>query len=201
MPVKIEDLAQHIHGNNSLRASIDAALEGIVSRVQSIDSAAGVGHAVNDIRQNKHTLIDAIFANISGTHGNLGAGETPKIPGDDGSLAPGFRADNARASAGIAERQGNPALPLDASGHKVHPADVLGAGAASGRTDPAKAAAFGGSGTGAPAADRRDAAFAEQRTTLDATQGNKTPGQLAAEQRLAVARARSNANQPNGPHE
>lgn len=197
MPVKIEDLAHHIHGNNSLRASIDAALEGIVSRVQSIDSAAGVSQAVNDIRQNKQTLIDAIFANIAGTHTGLGAGETAKIPADNGDLAPGYRADDPRASAALAERQANPALPLDASGHKMHPADVLGTGPASGRTDPAQSRGFGGSGGGAPAADRRDAAF-----EVGGVAGpvGKTPGQLAAEQRMA-ARAKANATQQNGPHE
>lgn len=204
MPVNIQDLAQHIHGNNSLRASIDAALEGIVARVQSIDSAAGVGHAVSDIRQNKHTLIDAIFANISGTHTGLGAGETAKVPADTGEMAPGYRADNPTANAALAERQGNPALPLDASGHKMHPADALGTGAASGRTDPAKAAAFGGSGTGAPAANRRDAAFAQGGGTDVATseivQAEKTSGQLAAEQRIRD-RAKANASQQNGPHE
>lgn len=213
MPVKILDLAHHIHGNTSLRASFDLALEGIISRVQAIDSAAGVNDAVNDIRQNKQSLIESIFANISGTHSNLGAGETAKVPADNGDMAPGYRADDPHANALLAERQANPALPLDASGHKMHPADALGTGAASGRTDPAKAAAFGGSGTGAPAADRRDAAFrdpsaqhlasasiTDANTGPDGQQSNKTPGQLAAEARIA-ARAKANASQQNGPHD
>lgn len=205
MPLKIDDLAHHIHDNNSLRGSIDVALEGIISRIQAIDSAAGVGQAVNDIRQNKEPLINAIFANIAGTHANLGAGETPKVAADNGEMAPGYRSDDPRANAALAERQANPALPLDASGHKVHPADALGAGVSSGRTDPAQSRGFGGSGASAPAANRRDAAFAQGQTTLDPLAGsssfaNKTPGQIAAEQRIA-ARAKENAGQANGPHD
>lgn len=205
MPVKIDDLKAHIHGNNSLRGSIEVALEGVISRIQSIDSAAGVSAAVSDLRENRDALIDAIFANISGTHTRLGAGETPKIAADDGGLAPGYRADDPRVNADIAESQGNPALPRDASGHKVHPADALGAGVADSRTDPAKAASFGGSGTGAPAADRRDAALAAGRVGdplagADVSNPSKTPGQIAAEQRIAE-RARLNAGQQNGPHE
>lgn len=201
MPVKMDDLKQHIHSNTSLRDSIDSALEGIVARVQSIDSAAGVSAAVSDIRENKKGLIEAIFANISGTHTRLGAGETAKIPADNGELAPGYRADDPRANAELAERQGNPALPLDASGHKMHPADALGAGANDGRTDPVRANAAGGNGAGAPAADRRDAALAQGRATPDPlAPAGKTPGQLAAEARIA-ARTKANADQANGPHE
>lgn len=194
MPVKMDDLKQHIHSNNSLRDSIDAALEGIVARVQSIDSAAGVSDAVNDIRQNKASLIEAIFANISGTHTRLGAGETAKIPADNGELAPGYRADDPRANADVAESQGNPALPRDASGHKVHPADALGGGASDGRTDPVRANSIGGDGKGI------DALHVGGMQIRDTAPVEKTPGQIAAEARIA-ARTKANAGQANGPHD
>lgn len=156
MPVEMRDVAQHIHSNSSLRGSIETLIDSVISAFSGVSNAAERDKVVADLNAHKSLLVDSAFANIGAAAGRrLGPGETPVMPGDH-SEAQLVMTDAQRANS--AEAIGNPILPYDASGHKVHPADAFGGSSEVPRDR--TASSFGGNGAGVDASTRTDAALA-----------------------------------------
>jgi hypothetical protein len=154
-------------------------IDAVISAFSGVTDAASRDKATADLQANKAILVDSIFANVGVTGGRrLGSGETPVMPGDHSdavlAMTPAQRAD-------AAEAMGNPILPRDASGHKVHPSDAFSqiAGTPSDRT----ATSFGGNGQGVEASTRTDAALAARSGS--AFPQSALDRQHASESRLA----------------
>lgn len=193
--VQMGDVAQHIHGNRSARASIDAVIEAVISRFSSVNNADERDAAVKDLRENKAQLVDAVFANVgavSYSHGRrIDPSETPTLDGDhDERLA--AMTDAQRSDE--AERLGNPVLPYDASGHKMHPSDALSPrlGNMADRTPYIAPNA-------APSVTGERTLSAGQSLDVDARAASVERYRVAAEKGLATQRERDQAAQQNGP--
>lgn len=153
MPLQFDDAAHAAAGHRSLRDRAAAIFEAIRTRVAAIDGKDKVQLLVADLDAHRDTLVSAIDGTheaamqapvIAGTT-RLGPGETPFAPGD----TPVGLAD--------AERRGNPAAPIDASGHKVHPSDA--ASLATRGVNPQGGLGFGGNGMTTQAEVRNAAAL------------------------------------------
>lgn len=198
MPVKMEDVAQHVGSNRSLRGSVETVIESVISAFRGVSNAEQRDAVIADMEANRVALADSVFAGVEGsTVGRrLGPGETPTLAGDDAALLglhPRERADRAEA-------MGNPVLPRDASGHKVHPADAF-SGADRIPAD-RTATSFGGTGAGVDASNRTAAALAARNEpAAQGVAGDKTEAEYkaAAERGIAAQRAREQAAQKNGP--
>lgn len=136
MPIKFDDVAQHIDGIPNRQASMHALLDSIESGVRAIGSSADLQAFLANFREHRDALVAAVEGGLPGTHRNLGPGETPFMPGDK------------PVSAQDAEQMGNPAVARDMSGHKMHPADALSQTGGTKAASPnlAQAEDFGGNG-------------------------------------------------------
>lgn len=191
--VMLGDVAEHVRGNPSLRGSIETIFDTIVSKLKSVQSADQHRQAVEDIEAHKATLLDAAFQNVGVSSRRLGPGETPTLVGDQ------IHGMTAREHADAAEALGNPALPRDASGHKVHPADAYsgwGAPVPGDRT----ASSFGGSGAGVDAQNRTDAELLARNQPSSFAPGSKQAQyEDAARRGIASQTERERAEAQNGP--
>lgn len=192
--VMLGDVAEHVRGNPSLRGSIETIFDSIVAKLKAVNGQEQHREAVQDIEAHKTTLLDAAFSNVGYSGRRLGPGETPTMAGDQiHGLTPREHAD-------AAEALGNPALPRDASGHKVHPADAYsgwGGPVPGDRT----ATSFGGSGAGVDAQNRTDAEFAarNQPSSQFAPNSKQAQYEAAARHGIDAQNARERAEAQNGP--
>lgn len=153
MPLQFDDAAHAAASHRSTRDRAAAIFEAIRSRLMGVDGRDKLKLLIDDLDAHRDTLVSA----IDGTHeaalqapiiantGRLGPGETPFAPGDT------------EVSLVDSERQGNPAAPIDASGHKVHSSDAAALAAGRG-VNPAGGQGFGGNGMTTQAAIRTAAA-------------------------------------------
>lgn len=205
MSVKMQDVAQHIHNHTSLKSGVETLIDSVISAFSGVSNTESRDKVTADLQANKSALVDSIFANIGGAAGGrrLGPGETPVLPGDH-SEAQLVQTDRQRSDA--AEAIGNPILPRDASGHKVHPADAFSQqpALANDRT----ATSFGGSGAGVEASTRNDAALtaasgdAFPKSALDRraqAESRFEEYRVAAEKGIAAQRQRDIDTAANGP--